>query len=321
MCFSAIAGLASGIMGANAAGDAADAQVAAAMAQLGLQQQIYDETTERFEPFYEGGLAAHDALLYELGLGERPVFGATPLEITEIGPGAQGITSLGHLSLGGGQQGPGPALDGTLTAGGPPGAHAPYYGTGVGANVLTGGATRYQVGDQVFDTREEAEAYAQANATGGTEYQGFTATPGYEYRVQQGIDAIDNSAAARGNLYSGATLEGVSGYVHDEATREYNNYLNQLYSMSSTGQASAANQANAGANFAAGGSAAYANMGNAQAAGAIGQYNALMGGLDMGLGLFNYQNSLSGAGGGGIFSGAPAAGAPAPSTPRYQTFG
>lgn len=316
MCFSAIAGLASGFMGANAASDAAEAQTAAAMAQLGLQQQVYDETTERFEPFYEGGLNAYDALMYELGLGEKPVYGATPLEITEIG--APGIESLG-APLGPPGQAPGQPYN-QVNYG--PQADGPYYGAVPGANALTPVGTRYQVGDQVFDTREEAEAYALANATGGTEYQGFTATPGYEYRVQQGIDAIDNSAAATGNLFSGATLEGVSGYVHDEATQEYNNYLNQLYSLSSGGQAAAANQATAGANFASGASNAYANMGNAQAAGAIGQYNALMGGLDMGIGLYNYQNSLTASGGGtsggGIFAGAQPT---APVKPPYQTFG
>ena len=35
----------------------------------------------------------------------------------------------------------------------------------------------------------------------------FTKTPGYDFRLQEGLNAVEGSAAARGNLMSGSTLQ------------------------------------------------------------------------------------------------------------------
>jgi len=58
----AIGGIASGIMGSNAADKAADAQSAAAQQQLDLEKKIYNETVERFQPYYNSGLDFQNAL-------------------------------------------------------------------------------------------------------------------------------------------------------------------------------------------------------------------------------------------------------------------
>lgn len=264
-----VGSIAGGLFGSSSAKDAARAQERAAQAQLQLESQIYQDTVERMDPFYQSGLNGQNALAYELGLGPKPVFGGELPDIIEF----------------------------TDT----PAANVPTFGGFRGRNTgavdyIEGripqpeSVTRFRVGDQVFNTREAAQAYAEANRTGGTEYQGFQATPGYQFQLDQGLGAIDNSAASRGNLFSGSTLKAAQTFGQGLANQEYNNYLNRLSGQSAQGQSAAANQANAGANFASGAGQANANIGNAGAAGAIGSYNALAGGLNNAIGIANYMN-------------------------------
>lgn len=61
-------GLISSIVGGNAAGDAADAQVQAADKSAEVQREIFDKQTELQAPFREAGLTAQNRLLSLLGL-------------------------------------------------------------------------------------------------------------------------------------------------------------------------------------------------------------------------------------------------------------
>lgn len=65
---SAVGSIASGVMGANAAGKAADAQSAAAAQATALQRDIFNKQTELQAPFRAGGLTAQNRLLTLLGL-------------------------------------------------------------------------------------------------------------------------------------------------------------------------------------------------------------------------------------------------------------
>lgn len=65
---SAAGSIASGVMGANAASDAADAQSAAAAQSTALQRDIFNKQTELQAPFRAGGLTAQNRLLTLLGL-------------------------------------------------------------------------------------------------------------------------------------------------------------------------------------------------------------------------------------------------------------
>lgn len=275
MGLGAIAGLAGGLMQASAANKAAKAQTRAADQQVQLYRDIYNDTTERFQPFYDSGTNALAAYNYELGIGPRPTFGGTAPTITTIE--GKGPTTLGDPRFArGGKSGD--------RENAPPPTQTP------------GMPTRYSVNGQMFDTMDAAQAYANANKTGGTAYSGYTKTPGYDFRLNQGLDAIQSSAAARGGLYSGAAMRDALKYGQDYATGEYTNYLARLAGMTDTGVAAAGNQANAGANMGAGVGSALASRGNASAAGAIGMGNAFNGGLQNVLGYMNYQQNLNGGG-------------------------
>ena len=287
MSIGAAVGIGSALIGASSAKKAAKSQERAAGQQLALEKQIYDETTQRFDPFYKPGVAAQQALSYELGLGPKPTFGGSRPEITEIPASAASPFSpregreLNQYQL--------------------------LAQRAAGGESITPGT--FQVNGQSFGSRAEAEAYANANSTAGTENGGFKATPGYDFRKSEGQSAIDNSAASRGGLFSGATLKAQQTFGDNIASAEYGNYINRLSGMAGSGQAAAGNQANAGSNYAAGAGNAFAGIGNAQSAGAIGVGNALQGGLNTGLGIWKYQqaqaagqNALGGGGGFGMGS-------------------
>lgn len=118
----------------------------------------------------------------------------------------------------------------------------------------------------------------------------FRDTPGYQFGLEQGLGAIEGSAAARGNLLSGATLQGLQSYAQDYATNQYNNWIGQQMNLGQMGQAAAAQQANQGQNFANAQSNILAQGANASAAGTVGATNNLMQGINNAVGVWNYQN-------------------------------
>ncbi len=69
----------------------------------------------------------------------------------------------------------------------------------------------------------------------------FQTDPGYLFRQQQGINALDRGAAARGMRLSGAQAKGINDYGQGMASQEYGNYFNRLAGSSGLGQTAAAN--------------------------------------------------------------------------------
>lgn len=272
----------SSLIGASSANKAAKAQTAAANADIAFQKETRDLIFDRLDPFYQPGVTAQNALAFELGLGARPMIGGTAPQIEEFTVGGGGA---GGFSLG-----------------------APTVGDN-GFSIQTTAApsvTRFRVGGQEFDTREAAQAFANQNPTGATAYQGFQATPGFQFQLDQGNNSINALAGARGGLNSGRTLQDLATFNQGLANQEYGNFLNRLTGMAQGGQAAAGAQANAATNTAAGVSNAYGNIGNAQAAGAIGVGNALNSGINNFLSYSQYQRGIGGGGlnvGGGLFGG------------------
>lgn len=51
--------------------------------------------------------------------------------------------------------------------------------------------------------------------------------PGYQFRMDEGLKAINAGASARGNLHSGATMKGLTRFGQDYASQEYGNVYNR----------------------------------------------------------------------------------------------
>ncbi len=106
--------------------------------------------------------------------------------------------------------------------------------------------------------------------------------PAYQFNLEQGQQALERSAAARGTLMSGGTLKDLTNYSQGAASNEYSNaynrfmnnqntQFNRLSSLSSLGQNAAANVGNNGA-------AAAASIGNTVTSGANAQAAAQIAG-------------------------------------------
>lgn len=263
------------VIGGISSNKAAKAQTNAANQQAALARETRDLTREDLAPFLGAGTGALNALQFELGLGPRPTFGGQSVEEVQVAnPAYQNALSSQASQF---QNADGDDKD--------------QFRFGLGATAPAGVPqynTSYRVGDQSFDNRADADAFA---ATTGSEYGGYTKTPGYDFRLQEGVNAIDMSAASRGGLHSGATLKASQQYGQDYATSEYGNYLNRLTGMASNGQNAAGAQAASNQFYSQQAGNAIASAGNAQAAGAIGMGNALQGGLTNIAGNIGYQRS------------------------------
>ncbi len=140
----------------------------------------------------------------------------------------------------------------------------------------------------------------------------YQADPGYQFRLQQGQQGIQNQAAAQGQFYSPNFINSATRFNQDQASQEYGNAynryvsnqtntFNRLASLSGLGQTSANQIGTAGQNYAT--NAGNAGMASAQARGqgAVGATNALQGGVGNYMyynTLQNYMNRMGGGGGG-----------------------
>ena len=79
---------------------------------------------------------------------------------------------------------------------------------------------------------------------------GFTESPGYQFRLNQGLNAVQKSAAARGLLGSGGTMKALNDYAQGQASSEFENYANRLAAMAGIGQTSTNQTGVLGANTA-----------------------------------------------------------------------
>lgn len=119
--------------------------------------------------------------------------------------------------------------------------------------------------------------------------------PGYDFRFGEGVKALDRSAAARGNLFSGATGKALTEYGQNFGANEFMNaynrwnqnqdtLYNRLAGLSGTGQSSAqqigAWGMNTGQNIAANTTAGMNNAAAARASGYMGVANAAGAGLN-----------------------------------------
>lgn len=108
--------------------------------------------------------------------------------------------------------------------------------------------------------------------------------PGYQFRLNQGNQALDRSAAARGGLYSGNQLRALGRYNQDFASTEFtnafnrdrtdrNNIFNMLSGVAGTGQASTNLVGQQGMNFGQQAGNNAIGAGNARASGYLAQGN------------------------------------------------
>lgn len=153
----------------------------------------------------------------------------------------------------------------------------------------------------------------------------FQTDPGYQFRMDQGMKGLTNSAAARGGLLSGAALKAASSFNQNMASNEFGNAFNRfntnqtnqynkLASLAEIGQVQANQNASSAMNLGTNVGNALMNngqhmgnnligAGNARASGYMAQGNALTNGLNQGISAWNQHNqNNAGNYGGASFS-------------------
>lgn len=160
----------------------------------------------------------------------------------------------------------------------------------------------------------------------GQQFQAPTAaqaqqTPGYQFQLQQGLDAVQNSAAGRGGLLSGGTLAALNNYAQGTASTNYQNTFNNslatyqqayqqflnnqqsTYSMLSGASGQGLQAAGGAGNLISGIGGDIASLlgqqGAARAGGTIGSANSITGMIP------GLVSSLSGMPWGKLFGGSP----------------
>ena len=132
----------------------------------------------------------------------------------------------------------------------------------------------------------------------------FEADPGYAFRLQEGLKALDRTAAMRGKMISGQALKAAGRYGQDMASQEYQNAYGRFmgnkasnYSMltgqQAVGQGATNQQGQASQNYGSAAGNAMQSAGAARASGYIGQANALAGGLGQIANNYSQQQMLN----------------------------
>lgn len=93
----------------------------------------------------------------------------------------------------------------------------------------------------------------------------YRSAPGYQFQLEEGLGAINNSAAARGGLNSGATLKALQGYGQNLADQDFQQYLKNLGGLGTMGMQAEGQMANYRNQVSQGVQQNYGAIGNAQA--------------------------------------------------------
>jgi hypothetical protein len=113
----------------------------------------------------------------------------------------------------------------------------------------------------------------------------YQADPGYAFRMQEGLKALNSSASAKGNMNSGATMKALMKYGQNMGSQEYgaaydrfnadrDRRFNRLASLAGVGQTAQTQTNAAGQNYANQVSANQIGVGNANAAATVAGSNA-----------------------------------------------
>jgi hypothetical protein len=283
----------SAVVGGLASRSAAKKQAKGAKKAAQLQQEQYLQTREDQMPFLEAGYGATNRLNELLGLG--PKFDTSfenfdAAKYLAANPDAQSWvnTKLGITNFNGQPVQFKPQTSQSLEQ--------------LAYEHYTSDKERSGQGRTGDFFRNQAPAADYGKYARDFGMQDFQADPGYAFRLNEGMKALDRQAAARGGLISGGALKAAQRYGQDLGSQEYQNAFNRyqvnranqltpLQSMSGMGQTTAQQLGSAGQNYATNAGNAYGAAAQAQASGYMGAANAIGQGVGQYMG-YQSNNSL-----------------------------
>lgn len=268
------------LISADAADNAADAQMGAATQTNNTNRAVTERQIQLQEPFRQAGLAGNNRLMELLGLD----VGYDQNEYENIYNKLRTDASNNHA-----------LTYGTTWDSAPAWAKAEIA------------QYEQKLRDQALRQAKEQYKPGERSSEFGSLMEDFTgedleSDPGYKFRREQGMRGVEGSAAARGGLLSGAAMKAIQKYGQGLASDEFNNAwqrdtsnktnkYNRLAGIVNTGQGATNQVSNSLGNFATNNASAMGAYGNAQAAGYMGQANALNNGIGQATNYYQ-QNQL-----------------------------
>jgi hypothetical protein len=122
-------------------------------------------------------------------------------------------------------------------------------------------------------------------------YAGFQQSPGYAFRQQQGEQAMNRNASARGLRLSGSTLKDAAVYSQGLADQNYNQHLTGLRDLAGAGERSTIQQVQLGENYANRSGLNNTVAAQARASGYTNQSNAFNSGLNSLSSLYGFNKA------------------------------
>jgi hypothetical protein len=287
---------ASALSGNAAAKRAAQTSQQNTEANVGLAREIYGQNQQMLNPFMQRGNAAGNQLNALLGLGGGQPMQQTPTQGGWSGPMMDGMMTAENMPMAG-MGTPMGAMGGDFAGyvrsnpdlmaefgrvggqfGGDKNAYGQFHWNQYGQNegrALPGAAQQGQAGQTPQQAAESA-------------FDTFRNSTGYQFRLGEGLNAVNSAFSGIGGLQSGAAIKANNQFGQNFASNEFANYANMLGNQQAVGAGSASALAGVGQNFA--GTVIGQNNFNAQnqMGAQLGQQNAL--------------GNVAGILGGGLFS-------------------
>jgi hypothetical protein len=300
------ASLLGGMMGSDAASDAAAGQMRAAEMATEEQRRQFDLLRQDNAPFLQTGQMANIRLRELLGLGGGG--SAAPRSVDQI---MAELRNSGRFST------PGQLQRGEeiLAEGG--GGGYRFYDPSDPQSYFRSEPNEYRMGPASVDEEAlKAEAqrlYEQSLSSGtpgnvGELMKNFTGAdlvnePGFKFGLDQGNKAIENAARARGMSMSPATVKELLRYGNDYAGTKYGEAFNRdmsnrttkynfLTGTSGGGQQAAQTVGSAGMNMANNVGQLVTGAANARGAAGIAGANAFAGGINNAINNYSQKNLL-----------------------------
>lgn len=143
---------------------------------------------------------------------------------------------------------------------------APYTASGAAANSKL---------SELLGTGGDASAADSGSLIKPFTPDDLTQDPGYQFNLQQGNQALDRQAAAKGSYFSGAALKDAQTFGQGLADNTYNNAFSRYLTQNNDTYSKLAGQAGAGQTAATTAGNLAQNTGNAQASSGISASNIL----------------------------------------------
>lgn len=275
------AALVGGAMSADASQNAADTQAQGGKAAANTQLGMYQNTQANMQPWLQAGNLSLEKLQYLMGIGD-PMAGARDAAAQAAGikkPTMQDAEAE-HLA-----------------------SHIKTFGRGYGvdSDMSAKQAQTQQIYDRMMGeyNQQLSQLDVKPDPSFGSMYgsltkpfgmEDFQASPAYQFNLDEGTKALNKAAAARGQYYAPATLQGIAKYSQGVASNEfqnaYSNYntnmgniWNRLSTLSGGGQNAAANLGTNATAVAGQVGNNITGVANAQAAGQVGAANAMNNGM------------------------------------------